>query len=61
MVSFLLEHAMVLEEKLDVSHHDDAMAATSPSLHFERGRVTQSIIVDAQNSESGAWERGRGD
>lgn len=54
MVKFLSEHALALEEKLD--DLPDPWPATRndigrEGIHFERSRVTQSMITDMQRSE----------
>jgi hypothetical protein len=53
MVKFLLEHAMVLEEKADqpdlTPTHAEG-ATDSRAVPLERGRVTQTIIMDMQNN-----------
>lgn len=54
MVKFLLEHALALEEKEEPENMAaDAESSTMlQNIHFERGRVTQGIIMDLENVDS---------
>jgi hypothetical protein len=45
MVSFLLQHALELEEKAD-----DLPDPWPESVHLERSRITQGIIMEIQNN-----------
>ena len=53
MVKFLFEHALTLEEKVEDPPNPwlESTRRGVVETHLERGRVTQSIIIDLQNLE----------
>lgn len=52
LMKFLLEHALVLEEKTeeDTISWPDIDVDMAGNIHVQRSRVTQSIIMDMQNN-----------
>ncbi|KAJ4205028.1 hypothetical protein NW759_014694 [Fusarium solani] len=51
MVKFLIAHALALEDKADDAW-PDSDASQLGNVHFERSRITQSMMMDIQNSET---------
>ena len=51
MVKFLIAHSLALEDKADDAW-PDSDASQLGNVHFERSRVTQSMMMDIQNSET---------
>lgn len=52
MVKFLVAHALTLEEKPNdlLDPTSEGMGSVAENIHFERSRVTQSIIMDMQGA-----------
>ncbi|RSL89541.1 hypothetical protein CEP52_014864 [Fusarium oligoseptatum] len=51
MVKFLIAHSLALEDKADDTW-PDSDASQLGNVHFERSRVTESMMMDIQNSET---------
>lgn len=52
MVKFLIAHALALEDKVDDDLWLDSDISQTPgNAHLERSRITQSMIMDIQNSD----------
>ena len=50
MVKFLIAHALALEEKVEEEpDHNPQVDQTSEDAHFQRSRITQSMMMDIQN------------
>ncbi|KPM41263.1 hypothetical protein AK830_g5279 [Neonectria ditissima] len=52
MVKFLTAHALALEDKVDDLGPDLDMSQMPGHAHLERSRISQSMIMDIQNSET---------
>jgi hypothetical protein len=58
MVKFLIAHALTLEDKVEdepwFESLDPDLFSISGDAHFERSRITHSMMMDIQNPES--WD-----
>ncbi|KAI5464406.1 hypothetical protein BGZ63DRAFT_412055 [Mariannaea sp. PMI_226] len=50
MVKFLIAHALALEEKMDDLFADSDVGQIPGNAHLERGRITESMIMDIQQN-----------
>lgn len=52
MVKFLIAHALALEDKVDDLGPGSNTTQTPGYAHLERSRITESMIMDIQNSDA---------
>ncbi|KAF7546536.1 hypothetical protein G7Z17_g8373 [Cylindrodendrum hubeiense] len=52
MVKFLIAHSLALEDKVDNMWPDSDQGQTPEDASLERSRITQSMIMDIQNSDT---------
>ncbi|KAF5003572.1 hypothetical protein FDECE_9886 [Fusarium decemcellulare] len=60
MVKFLIAHALALEDKVEDEWPDSDASQTPENAHLERSRITQSMMMDIQNSDY-IFERATGE